>query len=131
MAIRLQLLQKYGFPKDKVLAAGVIDGRNVWRADLDKKVTLLEEIQSHVDKDRLIIQPSSSLLHVPVSTEPEEKLDPIIKGGLSFADEKLAEIVLLSKGVQDGKETIAKELEESRKALATLKSTLSIDKMLK
>ena len=42
----LELLQKYGFPQDKVLVAGVIDGRNVWRADLDKKVTLLEEIQT-------------------------------------------------------------------------------------
>ncbi|MBO0602801.1 5-methyltetrahydropteroyltriglutamate--homocysteine S-methyltransferase [Sporosarcina sp. E16_3] len=119
----LELLQKYGFPQDKVLAAGVIDGRNVWRADLDKKVTLLEEIQLHVDKSRLIVQPSSSLLHVPVSTETEEKLDPIIKGGLSFADQKLAEIVLLSRGVHDGTETIATGLEESRNALARLNNS--------
>jgi len=119
----LELLQKYGFPQDKVLAAGVIDGRNVWRADLDKKVTLLEEIQLHVDKSRLIVQPSSSLLHVPVSKETEEKLDLIIKGGLSFADQKLAEIVLLSKGVQDGNEAIATGLEESRNALDRLNNS--------
>ena len=90
---------------------------------LDKKVTLLEEIQLHVDKSRLIVQPSSSLLHVPVSTETEEKLDPIIKGGLSFADQKLAEIVLLSRGVHDGTETIATGLEESRNALARLNNS--------
>ncbi|NYF26348.1 5-methyltetrahydropteroyltriglutamate--homocysteine S-methyltransferase [Sporosarcina sp. JAI121] len=119
----LGLLRKYGFPKDKVLAAGVIDGRNVWRADLDSKLTLLEEIQSHVEKDRLIIQPASSLLHVPVTTESEEQLDPLIKGGLSFADEKLAEIVLLSKGVHCGPETIAKELEKSRNALSLLNNS--------
>ncbi|MEK5068357.1 5-methyltetrahydropteroyltriglutamate--homocysteine S-methyltransferase [Sporosarcina sp. FSL K6-1508] len=119
----LELLQKYGFPKDKVLAAGVIDGRNVWRADLDSKLTVLEEIQAFVEKERLIVQPSASLLHVPVSTQPEEKLDSIIKGGLSFADEKLAEIVILSKGVHEGTETIATELEESRDALTRLNNS--------
>ncbi|CAM3169787.1 5-methyltetrahydropteroyltriglutamate--homocysteine S-methyltransferase [Filibacter tadaridae] len=119
----LGLLRKYGFPKDKVLAAGVIDGRNVWRADLDGKLTLLEEIQTYVEKDRLIVQPSSSLLHVPVSTQLEEKLDPIIQEGLAFADEKLAEIVLLSKGVNDGTETIAVELKESRNALSRLNNS--------
>ena len=116
----LELIQKNGFPKDKVLVAGVIDGRNVWRSDLDKKLTLLDDVLSIVDKEQLIIQPSASLLHVPVSTDPERKLDPIIKGGLSFADEKLAEIVLLQRGVQNGKETILKELEESRTALTIL-----------
>ena len=116
----LEQLKGHGFPKDKVLAAGVIDGRNVWRADLDSKVALLEEIQSYVDKDRIIVQPSATLLHVPISTEPEVLLDPIIKDGLSFADEKLAEIVVLSKGVQDGKDAIANELEISRKALSAL-----------
>ena len=46
----LEQLKQYGFPQDKVLVAGVIDGRNVWRADLDSKLTLLEEIQKHVEK---------------------------------------------------------------------------------
>ena len=60
--------------------------------------TLLDEIQAHVDEGiELIVQSSSSLLHVPVSTEPEEQLDPIIKGGLAFADEKFTEIVILRK----------------------------------
>ena len=121
MAIRLHCCKNTDSRKTKYLAAGVIDGRNVWRADLDKKVTLLDEIQAHVEKERLIVQSSSSLLHVPVSTEPEEQLDPIIKGGLAFADEKIAEIVLLTKGVQEGTGTIAKGLEESRKATCRAK----------
>lgn len=95
----------------------------MWRADLDSKLTVLEEIQAFVEKERLIVQPSASLLHVPVSTQPEEKLDSIIKGGLSFADEKLAEIVILSKGVHEGTETIATELEESRDALTRLNNS--------
>jgi 5-methyltetrahydropteroyltriglutamate--homocysteine methyltransferase len=119
----LSLLQKYGFPKDKVLAAGVIDGRNVWRADLDKKVALLQDILAHVEQERLIVQSSASLLHVPVSTEPEEKLDPVIKGGLAFADEKIAEIVLLTEGIQKGGAAITAGLEESRKALAALNNS--------
>ncbi|MFD1928070.1 5-methyltetrahydropteroyltriglutamate--homocysteine S-methyltransferase [Sporosarcina siberiensis] len=119
----IELLQKFGFPKDKVLLAGVVDGRNVWKSDLDVKLSLLDEIQSHVEKDRLIIQPSSSLLHVPVSIELESKLDNVIKGGLSFADEKLLEIVHLTKAVQDGKETIATELEENKNALTTLNNS--------
>jgi len=119
----LEQLQKYGFPKDKVLVAGVIDGRNVWRSDLDSKLALLEEIQKHVEKDRLIVQPSSSLLHVPVSTESEQKLDPIIKDGLSFADEKLAEVVLLSKSIHQGTEFVAQGLEESRNAHTRLNNS--------
>lgn len=119
----LEQLRKYGFPKDKILFAGVIDGRNVWRADLDKKVALLNEIQAYVEKDRLIVQPSASLLHVPVSTKSEERLDSIIKGGLAFADEKLVEIVLLSKGVQEGTEAIKAELEESKNALSIINNS--------
>src|SRR5699024_7786427 len=63
----LEQLKEYGFPKDKVLAAGIIDGRNVWRADLAEKLTILETIKQFVADDQLIIQPSSSLLHVPVT----------------------------------------------------------------
>ncbi len=116
----LAQLQQYGFPKDKVLAAGIIDGRNVWRADLDAKLDLLNQIQVYVDPERLIIQPASSLLHVPVTTSLEEQLDPIIRNGLSFADEKLDEIALLKKAVKEGKNAIADGLianREGRKAL--------------
>lgn len=119
----LELIKTNGFPKDKVLFAGVIDGRNVWRADLDAKLVLLDEIVKLVDKSRIVVQGSSSLLHVPVSTEPEQKLDPIIIGGLAFADQKLAEIVILQKGLSDGQDVVAKELEESRTALSTLNNS--------
>ncbi|MBS4210127.1 5-methyltetrahydropteroyltriglutamate--homocysteine S-methyltransferase [Bacillus sp. FJAT-50079] len=116
----LQSLRQNGFPKDKVLAAGVIDGRNVWRADLEKKLDLLATIQQFVDKERIIVQPSSSLLHVPVTKKTEEALDPIIKAALSFADEKLEEVVTLAKGLKDGKESIVVELEDSHHAIQAL-----------
>ncbi|MDK8210799.1 5-methyltetrahydropteroyltriglutamate--homocysteine S-methyltransferase, partial [Bacillus subtilis] len=65
----LTVLNKYGFPTDKVLAAGVIDGRNIWRENLDEQLLTLSEIEEAVSKDRLILQPSSSLLHVPVTVK--------------------------------------------------------------
>lgn len=116
----LSLLKKYGFPKDKVLAAGIVDGRNVWRADLDTKLELLENVKRFVEDNTLIVQPSSSLLHVPVTKESEQQLDPIIKGALSFADEKLKEVVTLTKGSQTNKLSVSNELDESKRALSAL-----------
>src|SRR5262249_21373932 len=58
----LALLRQYGFPEDKLLVAGVVDGRNVWRSDLEKVLALTEEVAATVPSDRLLIAPSSSLL---------------------------------------------------------------------
>ncbi|KAA9021101.1 5-methyltetrahydropteroyltriglutamate--homocysteine S-methyltransferase [Niallia endozanthoxylica] len=121
----LTALKTYGFPKDKVLAAGIIDGRNIWRANLDEKYSLLEEIAEVVSKDRLIVQPSSSLLHVPITVKNEETLDELLKEALSFADEKLEETVILAKGLQDGKETIQNEIAASTKAIQALNHSAS------
>lgn len=127
----LEQLQTHGFPKDKVLAAGIVNGRNVWRADLEEKITLLEAIKQCVADDQLIIQPSSSLLHVPVTKTLEEKLDPIISGGLSFADEKLTEIVTLTKGINAGKKAINQEISASKEALKELDDTYRSNKEVK
>ncbi|GIN87344.1 5-methyltetrahydropteroyltriglutamate--homocysteine methyltransferase [Heyndrickxia sporothermodurans] len=109
----LKELKKYGFPDEKVLAAGVIDGRNIWRANLTDKLSLLEEIEQIVPKNRLIIQPSSSLLHVPVTLRNEETLNEVLKDAMSFADEKLHEIVVLTRGLHEGKETIQNEITQN------------------
>ncbi|AQY51421.1 5-methyltetrahydropteroyltriglutamate--homocysteine S-methyltransferase [Listeria weihenstephanensis FSL R9-0317] len=111
----IEALEKFGFPEDKILAAGVIDGRNVWRADLDAKLELLERIAKVVPKDRLIVQPSSSLLHVPVTKASEPDLDEVLLGGLSFADEKLLELVALTKALNDG--DVTAEFADAKAAL--------------
>ena len=121
----LSALKKFGFPQDKVLAAGIIDGRNIWRVNLEDKYSLLAEITKVVTKERLILQPSSSLLHVPVTVKNEKTLEEVLKGALSFADEKLQEIVLLTKGLQGGKETIQKEISASTKAIQALNQSAS------
>ncbi|WP_091022274.1 5-methyltetrahydropteroyltriglutamate--homocysteine S-methyltransferase [Bacillus sp. UNCCL81] len=116
----LASIKKYGFPKDKILAAGVIDGRNIWRANLNDKHSILTQITEFVSKEQVIVQPSSSLLHTPVTVKNEETLDEVLKGALSFADEKLREIVILAKGLQDGKTSIQAEIDESTKAIQAL-----------
>ncbi|RSL30153.1 5-methyltetrahydropteroyltriglutamate--homocysteine S-methyltransferase [Salibacterium salarium] len=94
-------LEKHGFPADKTLGVGLIDGRNIWRADLESKETALQTInRSAPDADK-IIQPSCSLLHVPVTKKHETKLDSVLRDALSFADEKLEEIVILSSIVDE------------------------------
>ncbi|MGG4181624.1 5-methyltetrahydropteroyltriglutamate--homocysteine S-methyltransferase [Virgibacillus pantothenticus] len=119
----LELLKTYGFPKDKVLAAGIIDGRNVWRANLAEKRTILEVIRQLVHHDQLIIQPSCSLLHVPVTKTLEQKLDQVILEGLSFADEKLDEAVTLTKGLNDGIVSVQAELDQANEAIKQLIKT--------
>lgn len=97
--LNLAHLQTFGFPSDKVLAAGVIDGRNVWKTNLHEQAALIETLTNVVDEHRLIIQPSCSLLHVPVTVKSEQNLATVVKDALSFADEKLDEVVLLTQFV--------------------------------
>lgn len=78
--------------KDKMLIAGIIDGRNVWKNNTAKTYALLEKISETVDEKHLILSTSCSLLHVPFSTRFEEKMAPEVKNRLSFALEKLAEL---------------------------------------
>lgn len=87
-----------GLFADKVIFAGVVDGRNVWSSDFIKTTELLKTIQENVAE--VVIQPSCSLLHVPVTTKNETDLDPVLKNGLSFADEKLVEIKLLAENLK-------------------------------
>ncbi|MFB5661975.1 5-methyltetrahydropteroyltriglutamate--homocysteine S-methyltransferase [Alteribacillus sp. HJP-4] len=91
----IKALQECGFPEDKVLGAGIVDGRNIWRSDLKQKRALLTLISNIVPPERTVVQPSCSLLHVPVTTELETELPAILKDALAFADEKLTEITIL------------------------------------
>ena len=86
------------WPKGRVLSAGVIDGRNVWRADLEQQAALVERAAAKVGKDRLWVAPSCSLLHTPFDLDLETRLDPELKSWLAFAKQKLQEVVALAKG---------------------------------
>lgn len=118
-----QAIKQAGFPANKVLGAGIIDGRGIWKASLREKLSQLEELTKYVAAERLIVQSSCSLLHVPVTVSNETKLQPELKGALAFADEKLNELVLLTKAISTGTARIAKELEECDAALQALKQS--------
>ncbi len=80
---------------DKVLIAGVVDGRNIWKNDFTKSVELLESFG--FDKDKVVVSTSCSLLHVPYTLKYETNMDDEIKTNLSYALEKLDELTLLAK----------------------------------
>jgi 5-methyltetrahydropteroyltriglutamate--homocysteine methyltransferase len=82
---------------NKILIAGVIDGRNIWKSNFKDKLNLLDEITKIIDKENLIISTSCSLLHVPFSLKYEDNLDKELKSWLAFACEKLNELKLVSK----------------------------------
>lgn len=85
-----ELVQKYGFPKDKILFAGVVNGKNIWRNHYKKTIALVKELQSECTK--VVIGTSCSLLHVPYTLEHETKLAENQKQYFAFAKEKLEEL---------------------------------------
>lgn len=116
----LQSIDTYGFPKDKVLGVGLVDGRNIWRSNLADKLLLVERISKAVSLDRMIIQPSCSLIHAPVSVNGEVQLDLLLKEALAFADEKLDELRLITQGVRFGKNAVIQQIEENEAVLQKL-----------
>ena len=83
----LELVKEHGFPADKVLYAGVVNGKNIWRNDYAKTLALLEEIPAQ----NVVLSTSCSLLHVPFTTTNEE-FAPEILAHFAFAAEKLDEL---------------------------------------
>lgn len=104
------------WPADKVLSVGVIDGRNIWKADLDKALAVLRAPEL-AGRDNLWVASSCSLLHVPFSLEAETKMDPRLKQCLAFAAEKLEEIHAIKDGLQQGDAAIAWALDSSRQTV--------------
>jgi 5-methyltetrahydropteroyltriglutamate--homocysteine methyltransferase len=113
-----QLIADQGFPRDKVLVAGVVDGRNIWAADLAKALGLLKDLAAHVDPDRIHVSTSSSLQHVPYDVREETDLDPEVRSWLAFAEQKLDEVALLARGLTEGEDATASELSANADLLA-------------
>lgn len=103
-------------PENTVLSLGVIDGRNVWKTDLNQTLDWLEPIYRQL-QNRLWLAPSCSLLHVPIDLELEKNLAPDIRSWLAFAVQKISEVKILAKGLENGRDTVSAELTENRQAL--------------
>ena len=111
------ILEK-GFPKDKELIAGLINGRQPWKADILEKVKVVEDISRVVDGD-ISVAPSCPLYHLPVTVEPEDELPEGLKERLSFAKEKLRELRL----IKDAFEGKSEALEEAKRRREILRET--------
>lgn len=107
-------------PKSLLLSLGVIDGRNVWRADLD---ALLERIAPVAATRDLVLAPSCSLLHVPVDLALESKLDPEVAQWLAFAAQKIEELAILKRALEEGRESVAAELGAAARANAARRAS--------
>jgi 5-methyltetrahydropteroyltriglutamate--homocysteine methyltransferase len=99
-----------------VLSLGVIDGRNVWRTDLPALLDRLDPIVSKRGGDRVILAPSCSLLHTPIDLELETGIDPEVRQWLAFAVQKIEELVILAKALNQGRASVAPQLAASRAA---------------
>ncbi|RLN98338.1 hypothetical protein BBJ28_00010755, partial [Nothophytophthora sp. Chile5] len=121
----LSVLQKFGFPAGKRLGAGLIDGRSVWKFNPTTVLSQVAEIKKVLaasENAELTVQTSSSLQHVPYTTECEKALNAGetdgLLGVLSFAYEKLAELEVVKKITQIGEEAAKSEIDEAKKAWA-------------
>ena len=113
-------------PEGRVLSLGVVSGRNVWRADLSSLLDMLEPIQRRLG-DRLWIAPSCSLLHVPVDLASEKKLDAELLSWLAFAQQKLDEVEVLGRALNQGRDAVRDALVASDAAAASRKSSMRVN----
>ncbi len=109
-------------PKQSVLSVGVIDGRNIWKTDLEAALDFLEPISEELG-DRLWVAPSCSLLHVPVDLDSEEKLDQEVKSWLAFARQKLAELEVIGAALNQGRSAVNAKLAENQKCVESRRSS--------
>ena len=109
-------------PLERELSVGIVDGRNVWRTDLD---AALEALQPALEQrqGRLWIAPSCSLLHVPIGLTHDAALDPELRSWLAGATEKLAELRVLQQALVHGPDAVRRELFGARAAVAARASS--------
>jgi 5-methyltetrahydropteroyltriglutamate--homocysteine methyltransferase len=114
-----------GARPDLVLSLGVIDGRNIWKADLN---AILDRIEPVVRAGRaVVLAPSCSLLHTPIDLARETDLDPEIKTWLAFAVQKIAELAALAKALNEGRESVRAILDGASAAVASRRISARIN----
>jgi len=112
-------------PDSKILSLGIINGRNIWRADLSARFAQLAALKSRLG-ERLWLAPSCSLLHVPVDLTHETHMDAELKSWLAFAVQKLDELNTLKRGLNEGRDAIHDALQHSDLVQASRKSSTRI-----
>jgi 5-methyltetrahydropteroyltriglutamate--homocysteine methyltransferase len=101
----------------KTVVAGVVDGRNVWRTDLESALGTLATLLGSAGN--VAVSTSCSTLHVPYSLDAEADLDDALRSWLAFGAEKVAEVVTLARGLREGRDAVAAEIAASNAAIAS------------
>jgi 5-methyltetrahydropteroyltriglutamate--homocysteine methyltransferase len=101
----------------KTLVAGIVDGRNIWRTDLESALGKLATLLGSAAN--VAVSTSCSTMHVPYSLEPETDLDDSLRSWLAFGQEKVAEVVTLARALHDGRDTVGDEITASNAAVAS------------
>jgi 5-methyltetrahydropteroyltriglutamate--homocysteine methyltransferase len=99
---------------DKLLVAGVVDGRNIWATNLEAALSMLASLLGSAGA--VAVSTSCSTLHVPYSLGPESDLDDALRSWLAFGDEKVSEVATLAKALRDGRDTIDDAVKASTRA---------------
>jgi 5-methyltetrahydropteroyltriglutamate--homocysteine methyltransferase len=105
-------------PTDLVLSLGVVDGRNIWRTDLNAVLDRVEPVVKQRGADKVMLAPSCSLLHVPVDLDLESELDMDLKSWLAFAVQKIRELATLSRALGEGRVAVKDALATSAQTVA-------------
>ena len=103
--------------RDKLLVAGVVDGRNVWRTDLERALGTLDSLRGSAKA--VAVSTSCSTLHVPYTLDAEPDIDAALRSWLAFGFEKVTEVVALARGLSEGQDTISAEIAASNAAIAS------------
>ncbi|MFD2235661.1 5-methyltetrahydropteroyltriglutamate--homocysteine S-methyltransferase, partial [Phaeospirillum tilakii] len=109
-------------PADRVVSLGIVNGRNIWKTDLEAVLDWLEPVARTLG-ERLWLAPSCSLLHVPVDLASETTLDPELRSWLAFAVQKLEEVRVVAAALRQGRAAVAADLAANRAAIAARRAS--------
>jgi len=109
----LEFIKNYGFPQDKRLGVGIVDARNIWQIYPEKVLPILQEIVETLHGISLDIQPSASLQFVPYDAKREKQLPEQLRNVLSFAEQKLQEVIFLARTITGENTQVEQDFLES------------------
>ncbi|GFR75477.1 5-methyltetrahydropteroyltriglutamate--homocysteine methyltransferase [Elysia marginata] len=112
----------------KNISLGLVDGRNIWKTDIKRKIEQLKRIAGTYKNTQFYVGSSCSLLHAPMDLSFETKLHSEVANWLAFSVQKLKEIATITKAYNKGERTVKKELEENKKAIQSRMKSMLVHK---
>ena len=113
-------------PDDMVISLGVVDGRNIWKTDLEAAIATVSHACSAVGSRRVFVAPSCSLLHTPVDLELETTMDDEMRSWMAFAKQKVAEVAAITAAVNGGRDGVAEAIAENARAMQSRRQSLRV-----